>query len=197
MPDLLNVSINSTLSRSIITHVTVTLALLALLFFGGHAIHGFVATMMFGVVLVGTYTSVFIAAPILIYLGVGTGAADETGAEAAEARSVHQARATSRAPAGLSLAEPTPHLPQPARDRGLWQWRLPLRRHVASRLDAVPAGWHLGLAGDAPRRSTRQRWRRCWRATSIGLVPDRHRQASRGMPERCAGAFAMRASAST
>ena len=73
MPDLLNISINSTLSRSIITHLTVTLALLALFFFGGHAIHGFVTTMMFGVVLVGTYTSVFIAAPILIYLGVGTG----------------------------------------------------------------------------------------------------------------------------
>jgi preprotein translocase subunit SecF len=73
MPDLLNVSVNSTLSRSIITHVTVTLALLALLLFGGHAIHSFVATMIFGVVLVGTYTSVFIAAPILIYLGVGIG----------------------------------------------------------------------------------------------------------------------------
>ena len=73
MTDLLNTSINSTLSRSIITHLTVTLALLALFFFGGHAIHGFVTTMMFGVVLVGTYTSVFIAAPILIYLGVGTG----------------------------------------------------------------------------------------------------------------------------
>jgi preprotein translocase subunit SecF len=73
MPDLLNISVNSTLSRSIITHVTVTLALLALLFFGGHAIHSFVATMIFGVVLVGTYTSVFIASPILIYLGVGTG----------------------------------------------------------------------------------------------------------------------------
>jgi preprotein translocase subunit SecF len=73
MTDLLNVSINSTLSRSIITHLTVTLALLALFLFGGHAIHGFVTTMMFGVVLVGTYTSVFIASPILIYLGVGTG----------------------------------------------------------------------------------------------------------------------------
>src|SRR3981189_601632 len=70
MPDLLNVSVNSTLSRSIITHVTVTLALLALLLFGGHAIHSFTAVMMFGVVLVGTYTSIFIAAPILIYLGV-------------------------------------------------------------------------------------------------------------------------------
>jgi len=73
MPDLLNASVNSTLSRSIITHVTVTLALLALLLFGGQAIHSFTATMMFGVVLVGTYTSVFIASPILIYLGVGTG----------------------------------------------------------------------------------------------------------------------------
>jgi preprotein translocase subunit SecF len=73
MTDLLNTSINSTLSRSVITHVTVSLALLALLLFGGQAIHSFTATMMFGVVLVGTYTSVFIASPILIYLGVGTG----------------------------------------------------------------------------------------------------------------------------
>ncbi len=83
MPEMLNISINSTLSRSIITHCTVTLALLALLFFGGHAIHSFTATMIFGVVLVGTYTSIFIAAPLLIYLGVGstrleTEADDET-----------------------------------------------------------------------------------------------------------------------
>ena len=75
-PELLNVAVNSTLSRSVITHVTVTLALLALLLFGGHAIHSFVATMIFGVVLVGTYTSVFIAAPILIYLGVKTQGGD-------------------------------------------------------------------------------------------------------------------------
>ncbi len=77
MPELLNISINSTLSRSIVTHVTVTLALLALLLFGGHAIHSFTATMMFGVVLVGTYTSIFIASPILIYLGVATHRLDE------------------------------------------------------------------------------------------------------------------------
>jgi preprotein translocase subunit SecF len=54
---VLNASVNQTLSRSVITHVTVSLALLALLF-GGQAIHSFTATMMFGVVLVGTYTSV-------------------------------------------------------------------------------------------------------------------------------------------
>jgi preprotein translocase subunit SecF len=73
MDDLLNISVNSTLSRSVITHVTVSLALLALLLFGGRAIHSFTSTMMFGVVLVGTYTSIFIAAPMLIYLGVGQG----------------------------------------------------------------------------------------------------------------------------
>jgi len=73
MPDLLNASVNATLSRSIVTHVTVAMSLLALLLFGGQAIHSFTATMMFGVVLVGTYTSVFIASPILIYLGVGVG----------------------------------------------------------------------------------------------------------------------------
>jgi preprotein translocase subunit SecF len=65
MPELLNASVNQTLSRSVITHLTVSLALLSLLLFGGQAIHSFTATMMFGVVLVGTYTTVFIASPIL------------------------------------------------------------------------------------------------------------------------------------
>jgi preprotein translocase subunit SecF len=87
MTELLNVSINATLSRSIITHVTVSLALLALLLFGGQAIHSFTATMMFGVVLVGTYTSIFIASPLLLYLGVGTSRlAAETSLDAAEVR---------------------------------------------------------------------------------------------------------------
>jgi preprotein translocase subunit SecF len=84
MPELLNVSINATLSRSIITHVTVAMSLLALLLFGGQAIHSFTATMMFGVVLVGTYTSVFIASPILIYLGVGTARAQARGDDTPE-----------------------------------------------------------------------------------------------------------------
>jgi preprotein translocase subunit SecF len=69
--ELLNISVNSTLSRSVITHVTVTLALLSLLLFGGPVIHSFTAAMTFGAVLVGSYTSIFIAAPLLIYLGVG------------------------------------------------------------------------------------------------------------------------------
>ncbi|MCO5129574.1 MAG: protein translocase subunit SecF [Xanthobacteraceae bacterium] len=86
MPQLLNESINQTLSRSIITHFTVTLALLALLLFGGNAIHSFTAVMMFGVVLVGTYTSIFIAAPILIYLGVGIHREDAAPAPAKPAK---------------------------------------------------------------------------------------------------------------
>jgi preprotein translocase subunit SecF len=85
MSELLNISVNSTLSRSVITHVTVTLALLALLLFGGPVLHSFTAAMTFGAVLVGSYTSIFIAAPMLIYLGVGEtrAAHEESAGEAA------------------------------------------------------------------------------------------------------------------
>jgi preprotein translocase subunit SecF len=98
MTDLLNVSINATLSRSIITHVTVAMSLLALLLFGGQAIHSFTATMMFGVVLVGTYTSVFIASPILIYLGVGTNRA-QAGGDDAPQEEPEPAKPASKSPA--------------------------------------------------------------------------------------------------
>ena len=135
MPELLNKSINSTLSRSIITHVTVTLALLALLLFGGNAIHSFTAVMMFGVVLVGTYTSIFIAAPILIYLGVGDHRADAPDES-------HEEEVTIAQPLGR------PASAEIGADRGLRQRRVCLRRYVASRFAAVPAGCDLGLAGD-------------------------------------------------
>ncbi len=70
--DLLDLSMNSTLSRTIITSITAILALIALTVFGGDAIRGFCLAMLFGIV-VGTYSSIFIAAPILIYLGVRVG----------------------------------------------------------------------------------------------------------------------------
>jgi preprotein translocase subunit SecF len=70
--DLLDLSMNSTLPRTIITSVTAILALIALTIFGGDTIQGFCLAMLFGIV-VGTYSSVFIAAPILIYLGVKVG----------------------------------------------------------------------------------------------------------------------------
>src|SRR5208282_1834964 len=93
MPDLLNASVNATLSRSIVTHLTVSLSLLALL--------------LFGVVLVGTYTSVFIASPILIYLGVGRTRLGEPEDTEAEAPPTAPA-----APPGPPQA-PTPSKPSP------------------------------------------------------------------------------------
>ena len=67
--DLLNKSINDTLSRTIMTSVTTLLALLALYIFGGEVIRGFTFAMIWGV-LIGTYSSIFIASAVLLRLGV-------------------------------------------------------------------------------------------------------------------------------
>lgn len=67
--ELLNNSINETLSRTVMTSVTTLLALIALYVFGGDVIRGFVFAMIWGVV-VGTYSSVFVASPVLLRLGV-------------------------------------------------------------------------------------------------------------------------------
>lgn len=67
--ELLNLSINETLSRTILTGVTTIAVLVALYIFGGEVIRNFTFAMLFGV-LIGTYSSIFIAAPILDYLGV-------------------------------------------------------------------------------------------------------------------------------
>ena len=67
--DVLNKSINETLSRTIITSLTTLLALLALFIFGGEVIRGFTFAMIWGV-LIGTYSSIFIASSILLKLGV-------------------------------------------------------------------------------------------------------------------------------
>lgn len=67
--DLLNISINDTLSRTVLTASTTLLASIALLIFGGEVIRAFSAAMVFGVI-IGTYSSVFISAPTLIYLNL-------------------------------------------------------------------------------------------------------------------------------
>ncbi len=67
--ELLNLSINETLSRTILTASTTLLASLALFLFGGDVIHGFSAAMVFGVV-IGTYSSIYISAPALLYLNI-------------------------------------------------------------------------------------------------------------------------------
>ncbi|WP_293449395.1 protein translocase subunit SecF [Planktotalea sp.] len=69
LKDVLNISINETLSRTFMTSVTTLLALIALFVLGGDVIRGFVFAMIWGVI-VGTYSSVFVASAILLWLGV-------------------------------------------------------------------------------------------------------------------------------
>lgn len=69
LPELLDLSVNDTLSRTILTSVTTLVALLSLYVFGGQVIRGFTFAMIWGVI-VGTYSSVFVASPLLLMLGV-------------------------------------------------------------------------------------------------------------------------------
>ncbi|KQT48912.1 preprotein translocase subunit SecD [Aureimonas sp. Leaf454] len=69
LTDLIDLSINETLGRTILTAATAVLALLALFLFGGDVIRTFVAPMLFGI-LVGIYSSVFVAGPILVYFNL-------------------------------------------------------------------------------------------------------------------------------
>jgi preprotein translocase subunit SecF len=68
LADLIDLSLNSTLPRTILTSVTTMLALIALYVFGGEVLRGFTFTMIWGVI-IGTYSSIFIASPVLILLG--------------------------------------------------------------------------------------------------------------------------------
>ena len=67
--ELLNLSINSTMSRTVMTSVSAFLSLLALVLFGGEAIRGFAVVMLCGVVIC-TYSAIFVSTPSLIYLGL-------------------------------------------------------------------------------------------------------------------------------
>jgi preprotein translocase subunit SecF len=67
--ELTNISINETLSRTLITSVTTLLALLSIFFFGGEVLKGFSLAMIFGVVF-GTYSSIYIANTVLVRLNV-------------------------------------------------------------------------------------------------------------------------------
>ena len=67
--ELSNISINETLSRTLITSVTTLLALLSIFFFGGEILKGFSLAMIFGVIF-GTYSSIYIANTILVRLNV-------------------------------------------------------------------------------------------------------------------------------
>ena len=88
--ELLDLSINHTMSRTVMTATTTALSLLALVLFGGQAIQGFANVMLFGVVIC-TYSAIFVSSPMLIYLGVKTSAraaADDKAEAAAKAASL-------------------------------------------------------------------------------------------------------------
>jgi preprotein translocase SecF subunit len=76
LADLIDFSINSVLPRTLLTSVATLIALLALYVFGGEVISGFTFTMIWGV-LIGTYSSIFIASPVLILLGTNREGARE------------------------------------------------------------------------------------------------------------------------
>jgi preprotein translocase subunit SecF len=85
LPELLNNSINQTLSRTVITSLTTLLALFALYFLGGEVIRDFSFAMIWGV-LIGTYSSICVAVPLLLHLNIrnvgGQDKAKETAAPA-------------------------------------------------------------------------------------------------------------------
>ncbi|MAJ91427.1 MAG: protein translocase subunit SecF [Legionellales bacterium] len=67
--DVFNISLNQTLSRTLMTSFTTLLVLTALFFLGGEIIHGFSIALIFGV-LIGTYSSIYIASPVTLALGI-------------------------------------------------------------------------------------------------------------------------------
>lgn len=69
MKDLIDLSVNETLPRTVMTSVTVLLALSSLLLFGGHVLRGFTSAMMLGII-IGTYSSVYVSSSLLITLGL-------------------------------------------------------------------------------------------------------------------------------
>lgn len=80
MKELIDLSVNETLSRTIITGVTGLMALGVMAYYGGEALFAFAVSMFFGIV-IGTYSSIYIAAPMLTVLGVGRRDNFQTGEE--------------------------------------------------------------------------------------------------------------------
>ncbi len=67
--ELFNMSVNQMLSRTLMTSLTTLLALVALYLFGGAVIQGFISALIFGIV-IGTYSSIYVASPVLLFLNV-------------------------------------------------------------------------------------------------------------------------------
>ncbi|MFM2421780.1 MAG: hypothetical protein RL291_310 [Pseudomonadota bacterium] len=86
LPELFNLSINETMSRTVLTAPAILMAVAALWLFGGEVIENFAMTMFFGII-IGTFSSIFVAAPLVLWFGIEretiTGGEKEKTAEAA------------------------------------------------------------------------------------------------------------------
>jgi preprotein translocase SecF subunit len=87
LPELMNMALNETLSRTVMTTTTTLLALFAIYFFGGDVLRGFALAMIFGGVIVGTYSSMYVACATVLWLGVRRDWSAEAAAAAAPAKS--------------------------------------------------------------------------------------------------------------
>lgn len=102
MSDLIDLSINEMLSRTVMTSLTTLLALIALFAIGGEVIRSFTLAMIWGIV-IGTYSSIFIAAPVLISLNLRPGRSEGSG-EAADLPSSAQSMPPAPAPAAAGVS---------------------------------------------------------------------------------------------
>jgi preprotein translocase subunit SecF len=82
LPELFDLSINQTLSRTVLTSGATLLSLLALYFLGGEVLHGFSLAVIWGIIF-GTYSSICVATPMLLYMNVRRGAVGEAAASEA------------------------------------------------------------------------------------------------------------------
>ena len=96
MREIINLSVNETLPRTVMTSLTIILALTSLLLFGGHVLRGFTAAMILGVV-VGTYSSIYVSSSLLITLGLDKSRFRQM-AEATDKKKAARARAERIAP---------------------------------------------------------------------------------------------------
>lgn len=87
MSELIDLSVNETLPRTVMTSLTIMLALASLLIFGGEVLRGFTAAMMLGIV-VGTYSSIYVSSSLLITLGLKPGVREEKPSAASGAERV-------------------------------------------------------------------------------------------------------------
>ena len=100
LAELLDLSINETLSRTVLTHVTTFLAMMPFVIVGGEAIYGFSLAMVWGIV-IGAYSSIYVAAPLQLILGVRREGGTATAPVEGEGRRRRRARLSQARPAVL------------------------------------------------------------------------------------------------